>query len=62
VFMHLFVCMYETEIKVVGEAIKCDNLERAVFVNRIEYKKNVCSISSPRPLNICALFFKTCVS
>jgi len=41
VFMHLFVClcMRETESKIVGAAIKCDNLEIAVFMNRVEYKK-----------------------
>jgi hypothetical protein len=31
--------MRGTGIKIVGATIKCDNLEIAVFVNRVEYKK-----------------------
>jgi hypothetical protein len=65
VFMHLYVCVCvcEREIKIVGAAINCDNLEIAVTMNRVEYKKKkLPSISSPRPLNICVLFIKTCVS
>jgi len=65
VFMHLFVCVCvrATEIEIVGAAINCDNLEIAVSMKRIEYKrKKLRSISSPRSLNVCVLFFKTCVS
>jgi len=33
-------CVRETEINIVGVAINCDNLERAVFLmNGVEYKK-----------------------
>jgi hypothetical protein len=35
----MYVCVREAEIKIVGAAIKCDNLEIAVFMNRVEYKK-----------------------